>query len=217
MFEGLNEICDITKSQTTAYHPQGNGQCERFNRTIVQMMRTLSDDHKRSWHKHAQHLAHVYNCTINNVTGYSPFFLMFGRHPRLPIDLIFENVNEEDRKSYEKYAEDWRACMREAYERAGTAARQSQGRSHKHADRRAHSTLIAPGDRVLVRRNVDKKGHGKIKSFWEDDIYTVIRKMDDNPVYEVKCAGSKGTRVVHRNALMPCDSLPLDAVPARVK
>ena len=217
IFENLNEMCGITKSQTTAYHPQGNGQCERFNRTIVQMMRTLGDDHKRSWHKHAQRLAHAYNCTINSATGYAPFFLMYGRHPRLPIDLIFENINDEERKSYERYAEDWRACMREAYARAGDNARKSQIKSHKNANQHARSTVISPGDRVLVRRQVDKKGQGKIKSFWEDEIYTVVRQMDDNPVYEIQCAGKKGTRVVHRNAILQCDSLPLDTKPQRTK
>ena len=54
IWKELNSLCDIKKTQTTSYHPQGNGQVERFNRTLVQMLRTLSDGQKRYWHAHAQ-------------------------------------------------------------------------------------------------------------------------------------------------------------------
>ena len=62
---------------------------ERFNRTLLGMLGTLEPDKKAHWHKYVAPLVHAYNCTRHESTGYALYFLMFGRHPRLPVDVIF--------------------------------------------------------------------------------------------------------------------------------
>ena len=73
LFKELHKLAGIKMSNTTPYHPMGNGQCERFNRTLLNMLRTLTEVEKKNWKAHLPQLTFAYNSTVNKVTGYSPF------------------------------------------------------------------------------------------------------------------------------------------------
>ena len=90
--ELIKEICkllEIRKSRTTPYHPQGNGIVERFNRTLLDMLATTAHNHPSDWDLYIRKVCLAYNSSIHSSTGFSPFFLMFGREVKLPIDLMY--------------------------------------------------------------------------------------------------------------------------------
>ena len=95
----------MTKSRTTPYHAMGNGMTERFNRSLLDMLGTLEPHQKPNWKPHVAPLVHAYNCTRHESTDQSPYYLMFGREPRLPIDLAF-GINNQQQKSLTKYIEE---------------------------------------------------------------------------------------------------------------
>ena len=66
--------------------PIDQWQTERMNHTILAMLKTLPEHYKTQWKNHVTKLVHAYNCTKYSSTGYSPYYLMFGRVPRLPTD-----------------------------------------------------------------------------------------------------------------------------------
>ena len=80
---------NVKKLHTIPYHPQCNGQCECFNQTLMAMLSTLLPDHKRNWKGHIQAMVHAYNCIHLDATGFSPYYLMFGHAPHLPVDVAF--------------------------------------------------------------------------------------------------------------------------------
>ncbi|KAL1279980.1 hypothetical protein QQF64_014580 [Cirrhinus molitorella] len=87
----IKELCHIVgtrKVRTTPYHLRRN-PVEIFNRTLLQMLGTLGNKKKSCWKEFVKPLVHAYNCMRNDVTGYTPYELMFGRQPRLPVDLAF--------------------------------------------------------------------------------------------------------------------------------
>ena len=74
----LEQLCGVKYSQTTPCHPQGNGQVERFNGTLLDMLCTLPENQKTRWKDHVNNVGNAYNCARNYETGFSAFFLLFG-------------------------------------------------------------------------------------------------------------------------------------------
>lgn len=210
MFSQLQKVCGMRGSHTTPYHPQGNGQVERFNRTLLSMLRTLTDTEKADWKDSLAKVVHAYNCTRSESTGFSPYYLLFGRTPRLPVDTLFNLPSQEQQVSYEEYVKKWQSRMREAYEIASTAAKKEASRGKRYYDQKAYGDQLHPGNRVLLRNLKERGGPGKLRSHWEDAVYVVVsQKSPDIPVYEIKPERGGKSRTVHRNLLLPCDSLPL--------
>ena len=114
LFKRLHQLTGCESSRTTPYHPEGNGQTERMNRTVLNMLKTLEKKEKTDWASHLSKLAFSYNVTVNKTTGFSPYALMFGRSPRLPIDSVFdvdEPVKQPMKKTYEKFVDEWASSM----------------------------------------------------------------------------------------------------------
>ena len=65
----------IRKSRTSPYNPGGNGVCERFNRSLHNLLRVLSKEQKHRWPDHLQELMFHYNSTPHAITGQSPYSL----------------------------------------------------------------------------------------------------------------------------------------------
>ena len=214
----LKKTSGVLGSRTTPYHPEGNGQVERFNRTLIQMLRTLTEKEKSSWKDSLNKLVFAYNSTRCEVTGFSPFYLLFGRTPRLPVDILFRLTPATGTPDHREYMRKWREGMQEAYEITKNNARKSAERGKRNHDRKVRSSELEPGDRVLVRNLTPRGGTGKLRSHWEEIIHKVVRRVNkDAPVYEVVPEQGKGrdNRILHRNLLLPCDHLPLE-VPLKV-
>ena len=90
--EQLCELLDIEKLRTTPFHHQCNGQSENANRTIIQLFRTYIESNKRSatWDDLVPLFTFAHNASANATTGEMPFEAVYGREPRIPLDLFTE-------------------------------------------------------------------------------------------------------------------------------
>ena len=165
---------------------------------------------KTQWKNHVNKLGHAYNCTKHSSTGYSPYYLMFGRVPRLPIDLILRTCSSTT-LSQSSYVETCKNQMKEAYQ---LAFQHSNERKTKDVIRRNTNrpclTTLEPGDRVLIRNLSERGGTCKMRTYWEVQIYIIVSSIANDPnIYKIILEHNpKGKiRTVHRNMLMHCDSL----------
>ena len=96
MITAMCKLLGIEKIRTTLYHPQTNGSAERIHQTLQRMIGKLDPEKCRKWPEHVGSVLIAYNTTRSQVTGYSPYFLMFGWRLRLPVDLLFLTVNNRE-------------------------------------------------------------------------------------------------------------------------
>lgn len=197
-------LLGIKKSRTSPYHPQGDAQPERFNRTLLAMLGTLETVKKQGWSEHISRLVHAYNCTKNDATGYSPYFLLFGREARLPVDLCFGSVlSGRSESSHIQYVKKMKEELQQAYQLATETATKSHLRNKSRHDQRVRDQPLAEGDRVLVR-NVGLTGKHKLQDRWKSTPYVVIKKLPNLPVYRVQPEHGNGVvKTLHRDHLLP--------------
>ncbi|KAJ9521722.1 hypothetical protein QJQ45_015348 [Haematococcus lacustris] len=77
---------------STANHPQTDGQTERANRTIEDMLRNYVSPHHIDWDNHLTAVEFAYNASIQASTGYSPFMLNSGQEPHTPLSLAVSSA-----------------------------------------------------------------------------------------------------------------------------
>lgn len=207
LIKELCEVAGIQKIRTTPYHPRGN-PVERFNRTLLNMLGTLENQDKSHWRDFVKPLVHAYNCTRNEVTGFTPYELMFGRQPRLPVDLAFGlPVREGKHKSHSQYVQNLKSHLEESYKIATRSAAKVAERNKTRFDKRVSPSALDIGDRVLVR-NVRIRGKHKLADRWESTIHVVVKRAGDLPVYTVRPENKESPlRTLHRDLLLPCGFL----------
>lgn len=114
----------------------------------LDMLGTLDPSQKQKWNQHIAHLVHAYNCTQNKATGFSPYFFMFGREARLPVDACFGvSTDGTSTASHTKYVSRLKHELHAAYQLAqSTAAKMNQGNNKERYDQKLRYHCLNPGD-----------------------------------------------------------------------
>ena len=212
LLKELCEIAQVKKIRSSGYHPQTEEQCECLNVTLTNMVGTLLEKPKSTWREQVPTLVHAYNCTKNNVTDFSPYYLVFGQEPCLPNDILF-GTNTADLKgnTSTKYVENLKKIIEWAYKTASEVVKKGQKQTKWQYDRRVRCTQLKVGYKVLLKHTAFKDKH-KIRDRWGNTIYEVIEQpLGKIPVFKIKSTeGDDKTKVVHRNLLLPLFPDPSD-------
>ena len=202
----MQEICkllNIYKSRTTPYHPQSDGLVERLNRTLISMLATSVHKHSGDWDRYLRQLCMAY---VQSSTGFTPFFLMFGRQAKLPMDVVYGSTPTEAQPCTE-YAKNLKDRLGEAYTMVREHTGSATGRQKELYDAKVHGGEFKVGDLVWLHNPVVTRGASqKLHCPWAGP-YQVVKKLS-TVVFRTQDVrrGRRSRKVVHFNRLKPCPS-----------
>ena len=203
----ITHLCDlygVQKLRTLPYHAQTNGQVERMNQMMIHMIGKLEEDKKACWSEHLPELLLAYNATRSAVTGYSPYYLLFGRRSRIPVDYLFPTLHDSPHQTkMEVSVAATQKRLKEAFAVARCLTSEEAAKQHRYYDRKAGAVALQPGDIVMVCTD-GFVGKWKVKDLWEDGGFIIESQLEDWPIYRVKCLTSDDQRkpkywILHRN------------------
>ena len=97
----------------------------------------------------------MFNSTTHASTGFTPFNLMMGRHPRLPIDLLFDFQNTDlSNTNVQEYVTEHYNKIKAAYQKAKERIENEALNRKKHHDVKTSEHKLEPGTYVFVRNRV---------------------------------------------------------------
>ena len=121
-------------AMSTAYHPQTDGQTERANRTIEDMLRAYVGSKQDDWDQHLVPIEIAYNNSKQTSTGYSPFYLNYGQHPSFPLSssILPPSDSDSTNSTTEKLLEELMDDLVRAEENVAKAQQSQQKYANQH-------------------------------------------------------------------------------------
>ena len=208
----------IHKTRTTPYHPQSDGQVERLNRTLLAMLATCIEEHPFQWEEKLKKVCFAYNTSIHSTTGYTPFFLMFGRQARFPVDLLFDTPVPESEVKLPEYVNKLQQSLTSAYTRVREIMGVKQERQKEQYDAKVHGKPYTDGDLIWLFNPALPRGHArKFRRPWIGP-YRILEKLSEAN-YRIQHMSNGKRAVIHfdrlKLALLEFVYLPIDLNSAR--
>lgn len=198
----------VDRSMTTAYHPQTDGLVERFNHTMAALLSMFVADHQRDWDTHLDLALYAYRTAHHPSIGTSPYELLFGVRPRMPVDVTLDlaraHTVDAARTDAAAYVRDLFDRLSGAHAAANTALRAERDRQARHHDLRAG--VVPPYDTgSLVWLQVPTRARGlspKLRHPWTGPF--VITEVLSPTVVRISTPGRRATSdIVNVNRLKP--------------
>lgn len=157
----LFELLGTNLLFSTAFHPQTDGQTERLNRTIEDMLRaSIATTSEHNWERRLSMIQFAYNNSVNESTKFTPFYLNYGRNPVVPATMVHHKVAnikcQQVNVFVQKLQEELRIAKMKLHE--------AQQRQKKYSDRKRNCKIeFQEGQEVYLSTKYLKGSHGRKK------------------------------------------------------
>ena len=200
LFASVCDLLHIVKKRTTPYRPCSNGQVERYNRTLLQLIRCFLQGNHQTWDEHLPQLAGAIRSTINRNTGFTPNLRMLGHEVILPVNLMI-GIAEGENKTPAEYVLKLRTILNKVHTLARENLVSTQMRQKKDYDLRLKENTYEVGDLVYSLDSARKIGQSsKLQQIWKGPM--LVTKVLTPILFEV--TGRKKPVVIHHDRLKPC-------------
>ena len=168
------------------------------------MLSIVVDEHPQTWESHLRAVCMAYNTSIQPITGYLPFFLMFGRKARLPTDIMY-GTGQADNFSVDRFINDVSVVLENAYQHVRNTMGFKQDCQKELYDCKRYGEFYQAGDLVWLHTPVVPRGVcQKLHRPWTGP-YKIIKRLAD-VTYRIQNYNGRRCRrlVVHFDHLKPC-------------
>ncbi|UYV82801.1 hypothetical protein LAZ67_22000913, partial [Cordylochernes scorpioides] len=203
LMKEVMKTCKIKHCFTTSYHPQTNGLTERLNRTLINMLSMYVNTDQKNWDEILPVITHAYNTTIQETTGYSPFFLMFGREPTSLLDDRNMSV-DIDKDDYDEYIKHHLDKINRTRKLVINNTIKTQERMKKNYDKKHMEKSYEPGELVAVWTPIRKIGKCEKLMRKYFGPYRILKKLSNvNYLIEPKDNPGQDPLSVHVSRIKP--------------
>ena len=178
LVEELCRLMKISRLFTSPYHPQFDGLCERYNRTLAAMLRAFVAENQSDWDQYLPYVMHAYRAAPQESTKESPFFLMFFRPCRAPLDIMLDDSERQVPQPDQLQATKTEAIrkLHEAFRVVKGRLVQAREEQKKTHDKRSKPREFQVGDEVyLLDERVPEGAGRKLHRPWKPG-YRVIKR-----------------------------------------
>ncbi len=200
--KGVCQMVNTAKVNTTSYHPECDGLVERFNHTLTTIISMYVSEHQKDWDMFIPYALFAFRTAVQSSTNETPFYLMYGRDPRLPIDVSLLKAQETFLDT-----DDYRGVLAERFLDARKLVSDNiqlaQQRQKEHYDKNAKEVNYTVGQRVWLYTPNKKKGlSSKLTHDWHGPFRILAKK---SPVNYLLDSNEERNYVqnVHVNRLKP--------------
>ena len=167
----------ISQKRTSAYHPQGNGQVERFNRTLESMLAKVVSEYQTDWDSHLPKVLFAYRTAIHDTTGFTPFHLTFGHSPVLSLEAMIGIRPQQKNKDVPSFLSKVHDSLHTAYDTVRNSIASAHLCNKERYDKERPFSPYSVGDLVWLHFSAVKPGRTKkFATQWKGP-YTVIDRV----------------------------------------
>ena len=142
----LSKKMVIVRIRTSPYDPQTNGKCERLHRVLNDIIAKRVAENQLDWPSHIPAALYAIRTSVHTSSRHTPYFLVYGRHPKLPIDtLLWPKL----RYLGEAYIPTMIQRLHWAYVDVKANLSESQARNQAHRDAGVELPNFEVGDKVF--------------------------------------------------------------------
>ena len=198
----LCALLGVSTTRTSVYHPEGNSQVEHFKQTLEAIIAKTVADNQHDWDCQLPKALFAYRTAIHETTHFSPFHLIFGRSPKLPVDLMLARTQPTKLRSYPQFIQDLHKQLTSSYAIAKQQCQAQHMQQKCMYDSNGSSEPFQVGDRVWLYTPVVKHGHTRKSALFWKGPYTVIDKPSE-VTYKVQLIGGTQTSTRPTRARRP--------------
>ena len=207
LFQEMCRLTGVNKTRTTPFHPRGDGQVERFNRTLLQMLRTTAYDDPQNWPAKLPIITAAYRMTVHSSTQVTPNRAMLGREVLLPSTLIARPPEESVHLTV-PYVKSFRDNLRRAHDSIRHTTHAVAKTQKTYFDRLVKGPIFAVNQFVWLfwPRPLVRQKYRKLTRSWTGPFQIVCFKSQVVCVVKHVRTGRRYT--VHIDRLTPCYNVP---------